>query len=120
VSQLAAPDNLPVIEPEQEGPMTNSVESMMIAGVMSGTVHILGCIVRILEQNKLIPADEFAAVMNEAADKIEADHPNSPFPPNFPRTDVRMIRRLAATLERPQRGWKPIVIAGGLDQPEKT
>jgi hypothetical protein len=98
--------------------MPNTPEDMMIAGVMTGTVHVLGCIVRILEQNKLIPADEFAAVMNEAADKIEAD-PNSPFPPNFPRTDVGIIRRLAATLERPQRGWKPIVIAGGLDQPEK-
>jgi hypothetical protein len=70
--------------------MSNTVEDMMIAGVMTGTVHVLGCIVRILEQNKLIPADEFAAVMSQAADQLEAA-PNSPFPPNFPRTDVRMI-----------------------------
>jgi hypothetical protein len=97
----------------------NTVEDMLIAGVMSGTVHVLAAIVRILEQNKLLPADEFAATMNQVADEIEAA-PNSPFPPNFPRTDVQMIRRLAEVLKRPQRGWKPIVIDGGLGQPKKS
>jgi hypothetical protein len=91
---------------------------MMIAGVMTGTDHVLAGIVRILEQNNLLPANEFAATMNQVADEIEVA-PNSPFPPKFPRTDVHLIRRPAQILERPQPGWKPIVIEGGLSPPEK-
>ena len=97
--------------------MANTVEDMMVAGVMAGTVHVLSSIVRILEQSNLLQPNEFAAVMDQAANNLKPPR-GSPFPPNFPRTDVQMLRRLAELLKRSQRGWKPIVIDGGLTPPE--
>lgn len=98
--------------------MTATTEDMMSAGIMTGTVHILASIVRILELNQLLRPDEFAEAMIQAATELEAA-PGSPFPPNFPRPDALMMRRMATLLQRPEKGWKPVVIDGGLTPPKK-
>jgi hypothetical protein len=76
---------------------------------------MVASIVRILEEKAIIPVDDFAAALEEAAKGAERD---SPFPAGAFRFDLMIMRQTAKTLRRQKDrgGWKPVVIEGGLSQ----
>lgn len=82
-------------------------------GIMGGTAHMLASIVRILEEKGLLAPDEFASVLEEGVSGM-AKEP-SPFPPGIQRFDALLMERVAKLLRgQKHKGWKPIVIQGGL------
>ena len=82
-------------------------------GIMGGTAHMLATIVRILEENELVERGEFASVLEESVSGLAGEP--SPFPPDVQRLDSALMVRVATILRTgKKKGWKPIVIQGGL------
>lgn len=86
----------------------------MGAGLMGGTTLILASLILLLEEKKLIEPGAFAAALEEGAAHSETEKEHG-IPEGFPRTDLVMMRQVALLLRKQiGRGWKPVVIQGGL------
>jgi hypothetical protein len=86
-------------------------------GIMGGAAHMLASIVRILEEKGLVGPGEFADVLEQAIGNLDKEP--SPFPPGIQRYDALLMGRVAKVLRNQKnKGWKPVVIQGGLADEE--
>jgi hypothetical protein len=91
----------------------------MGVGMMSAMAQMTASIVRLLEEKKLVELDAFAAALEDGVKAAEREKLPG-LPPNFPRYDILMMRMTAKVLRKKKKGWRPIVIQGGIeDTPPK-
>jgi hypothetical protein len=91
-------------------PTQLSPQQIINIGILTGTSTMIAAIVRILEEKGIVSPGEFSKVLEDTVSQTEKKNIMG----QVQRYDLMMFRGIVEALRRPGKGWKPIVIQGGL------